>query len=99
MSSQFSVGTAVNAEHQMLLEECQRALETWNEFRAEFCQFRFFRREAGDELLRLQARCVRAYSVLQNHERNCPLCQKTPGIEGCDSECLSEALPYYETCT
>ena len=99
MSNQFSIETTVCAERQMLLEECQRTLETWNEFRAEFCQFRFFRREAGDELLRLQAKCVRAYSELQNHERNCSLCQLTAGIEGYDSENLSEALPYYETCT
>src|SRR5215469_15855708 len=99
MSNQFSIETTVCAEHQMLLEECQRALETWNEFRAEFCQFRFFRREAGDELLRLQAKCVRAYSALQNHERNCSLCHLTAGIELCDSENNPEALVCHETCT
>ena len=99
MSNQFSVDTEVCAEQQMLLEECQSALETWNEFRAEFCQFRFFRREAGDELLRLQAKCVRAYTALQNHERQCSLCQLTTGIEPRDSENTAEALPYYETCT
>ena len=99
MSNQSSPDTAVCEQHQMLLAECQRALETWNEFRAEFCQFRFFRREAGDELLRLQEKCVRAYSALQNHERNCSLCQLTAGIERCDSENTAEAVPYYETCT
>src|SRR5215472_16510959 len=99
MSDQFPVEAAVCAKHQMLLEECQRTLETWNEFRAEFCQFRFFRRDAGDELLRLQANCVRAHSALQNHERNCSLCQLTPGIERYDSENTAEALVCYETCT
>ena len=99
MSNQFSVDTEVCAEQQMLLEECQSALETWNEFRAEFCQFRFFRREAGDELLRLQAKCVRAYTALQNHERQCSLCQLTTGIEPRDSENTAEPPPCYETCT
>ena len=99
MSNESSVETAVCEQYQMLLAECQRALETWNEFRTEFCQFRFFRREAGDELLRLQANCIRAYSVLQNHERNCSLCQPTAGIKGRDSEFLSETLACYETCT
>lgn len=75
MNNQISVETAVCTEHQRLLAECQRALEIWNEPRAEFCQFRFIAREAGDGLLRLQATYARAYKVLQNHERNCSLCQ------------------------
>jgi len=45
MSNQSSVEAAVCAQHEILLAECQRALETWNEFRAEFCQFRFFKRD------------------------------------------------------
>ena len=75
MNHQLSVETAMCMEHQRLLAECQRALEIWNEHRAEFCQFRFIGREAGDELLRLQAKYARAYTVLQNHERKCSLCQ------------------------
>ena len=98
MSNQSSPDTAVCEQHQMLLAECQRALETWNEFRAEFCQFRFFRREAGDELLRLQANCLRAYSVLQDHERSCSICQLTSKMEEFRSV-NSDALAYYETCT
>lgn len=79
MNNQVSVETALCAEHQMLLAECQRALETWNEHRAEFCQFHFIEREAGDELLRLQAKYARAYTMLRNHERTCPLCQLQEG--------------------
>ena len=56
MNTQLSVETAVCTEHERLHIECEKALEIWNEHRAEFCQFRFIEREAGDELLRLQAK-------------------------------------------
>ena len=92
MNHQFSVETPVCTEHQRLLAEFQKALETWNEHRAEFCQFRFIGREAGDELLRLQAKCARAYTVLQNHDRNCSLCQLASRMEGRDSENSSATL-------
>lgn len=99
MNNQFSVETAVCTEHQRLSAECQRALEIWNEHRAEFCQFRFMGREAGDELVRLQAKYARAYTVLQNHERNCSLCQLAPRIERRNSE-NNSGVPFdNEACT
>ena len=94
-----SVKTTVCSEHQRLLEESQSALEIWNEHRAEFCQFRFIGREAGDELLRLQAKYARAYTVLQNHERNCSVCRLASRIEGRDSENSLDTLSDYELCT
>jgi hypothetical protein len=86
MNNQLSVETAVCTENERLHVGRQRALEIWNEHRAEFCQFRFISREAGDELLRLQAKYARAYTVLQNHERNCSLCQLASRMEGRDPE-------------
>lgn len=99
MSKQFSADTAICTEHQRLLEECQRALEIWNDHRAEFCEFRFFRKEVGDELLRLQARCIRAHTMLQNHERNCSRCRLASEMEGGDSENSSDTPSDYEACT
>jgi hypothetical protein len=99
MSKQLSVNTSICSEYQRLLEESQSALEIWNEHRAEFCQFRFIGREAGDELLRLQAKYARAYTVLQNHERNCSLCQLASRIKGRHSENSSDTLSDYELCT
>src|SRR5258708_30073992 len=99
MSMHLSVNTTVCSEYQRLLEESQRALEIWNEHRSEFCQFRFIAREAGDELLRLQAKYARAYTVLQNHERNCSLCQLASRMEGRDSENGSDTLSDNEMCT
>jgi len=75
MNNQLSVETAVCLEHQRLLAECERALEIWNQHRAEFCQSRVSGKEAGDELLRLQTKYARAYTVLQRHEHTCSLCQ------------------------
>jgi hypothetical protein len=60
MCKQLSVETSVCTEHQRRLEECQRALEIWNEHRAEVCQSRLSGTEAGEELLRLQAKYARA---------------------------------------
>jgi hypothetical protein len=99
MSKQLSINTSICSEYLRLLEESQKALEIWNEHRAEFCQFRFISREAGDELLRLQAKCVQTYTLLQNHERNCSLCQFVSRIEGRDSETSSDTLSDYELCT
>lgn len=99
MNKQLSVNTSICSEYQRLLEESQGALEIWNQHRAEFCQFRFVGRAAGDELLRLQAKYARAYTVLQNHERNCSLCQLASRIEGRDSENSSDTLSGYELCT
>ena len=55
MNNQLSVETAVCTDHLLLLAECQRALEIWNEHRAEFSRSYPITKEAGDELLRLQA--------------------------------------------
>jgi hypothetical protein len=92
MDKQFSVATTVCTEHQRLLEECQSALEIWDEHRAEICRTPLIGKEAGDELLRLQAKYARAYTLLQNHAHNCLLCQLVARIEGCDSENNSDAL-------
>jgi hypothetical protein len=86
MSKQFLVETTVCTEQQRLFEECQRALEIWNDRRAGFCQPHLSRKEAGDELLRLQAKYARAYTVLRSHARNCAICELASRIEGRDSE-------------
>jgi hypothetical protein len=92
MNKQFSVETVACTEQRRLFEESQQALEMWNDRRAEFCQSHLSGKEAGDELLRLQAKYARAYTVLRNHARNCSLCQWASRIEGRDAEKSSRAL-------
>jgi hypothetical protein len=75
MKSVISVETAISSEHQRLLAECERALEIWNEHRALFCKCFPITKQAGDELLRLQANYARAYTVLTRHEHDCSFCQ------------------------
>src|SRR5260370_989481 len=78
MSTQLSATTTVCSEYQRLFEESQRALEIWNEVRAEVCQSRLNGKAAGDELLRLQAKYARAYTLEQRHAHNCSNCQGSP---------------------
>jgi hypothetical protein len=86
MSVQLSVKTMVCSEYQRLLEESRSALELWNERRAEICQARLIGKEAGDELLLLQAKYARAYTVLQSHAHNCFRCKSVSRIKRYDSE-------------
>jgi hypothetical protein len=86
MNKQLSLETAVCTEQQRLSAECERTLQIWKDRRAEFCQLHLSGKEAGDELLRLQANYARAYTVLRNHARNCSLCQLVSRIEGRSSE-------------
>ena len=90
MNKPLCINTTICSEYQKLLEECESALEIWDEHRAEVCESRLVGREAGDELLRLQAKYARAYTVLQRHERNCLLCQLMSGAEGLASANSSE---------
>ena len=92
MNNQLSVETAICTEHERLHVECQKALEIWNEHRAEICRARLIGKEAGDELLRLQAKYARAYTTLQNHTHHCPQCQLASKIDECDSESNANTL-------
>lgn len=96
MSKQLPINTTVCGNYQRLLEESQRALEIWNEHRAEICQSRLIGKEAADELLRLQAKYARTYTALLSHTQNCLVCQLVSRIGGRDSENSSDALSDYE---
>jgi len=86
MSREQFVKTGICNKYRTLLEECESALAIWNERRAKISQSRLVGKEAGDELLRLQAKYARAYTTLQNHAHHCPECQLASRIDGCDSE-------------
>jgi hypothetical protein len=92
MNNQLSINTTICSEYQKLLEESQIALEVWNAHRDEVCNSRLAGREAGDELLRLQANFARAYAELHRHTQDCPLCQWVSAMEGRRSENGWDAL-------
>ena len=86
MNKPLCIKTAFCNQYQRLLEECESALEIWDEHRAEVSVSRLVGKEAGDELLRLQAKFARAYAVLQRHSQDCLLCQMVTHLEGHDSQ-------------
>ncbi len=90
MSNQQYVKTGICEKYQTLLEECERSLAIWNEHRAEFAQSRVAGKDAGDELLRLQVKYARAYTMLQNHSHHCSFCQLVARLEGRESESSSD---------
>jgi hypothetical protein len=96
MSKQLSVNTMVCSEYEKLLEGSRRSLEIWNERRAEVLRSPLIAMEAGDELVALQAKFARAYTLLQNHVRNCNLCPSAARVEGRDSENSPKILADYE---
>jgi hypothetical protein len=81
MSHPQYVKTGICEKYQTLLEESERALAIWTELRAEVAQSRLVGKEAGDELLRLQAKYARAYTLLQNHAHHCSFCQLVKSLE------------------
>lgn len=92
MSSAQYVKTGICEKYQTLLEECERALAIWDERRENAMQSRRVGKDIGDELLRLQAKYARAYTVLQNHSRNCTFCQLVKRLEGREAEDSSETV-------
>jgi len=91
MSKLQFVKTAICNEYQMLLEEGEKALAMWNVRRAEIAESRLGR-DTDNELLRLQTKYARAYTVLQEHAQNCAFCLLAVRLEGRDSQNRLDAL-------
>ena len=94
MRSQQYVKTGICEKYQTLLEECERALANWNERRAKITQSRLVGKDAGDELLRLQVKYARAYTVLQNHMPHCTFCQLVKRLERRESDAVFDGARY-----
>lgn len=77
--------TAVCSEYELLLKECQAALEIWEQRRNEVCESHSSGKQAGAELLRLQANFAKRYAVLRRHVDECDLCQFVSKVGGRES--------------
>jgi hypothetical protein len=82
-------------EYQLLLEKCQKALVSWQQRRSIVAQASLAGRNASLELKRLQENYVRAYGLLDGHERSCRTCQYISKIGGLDFDSMSNALHQY----
>ena len=78
MTKQLSATVMVCSEYQRLLEEAARAREAWSNLRAEICWAELIPKKTVDELLRLQAKYARAYTLLQKHVHSCGRCELLP---------------------
>ena len=85
MSHQQYVKSGICEDYQTLLEECGKALMTWDEYRASVTQSGPAGREEGNEIFRLQAKYARAYTALQKHLQDCVLCRLIARFEGSPS--------------
>ena len=92
MSHPQYVKSGICENYQTLLEECGKALMTWDEYRAKVTQSGPAGREEGQEIFRLQAKYARAYTALQNHLQNCALCRLIARFDGSQS---SDATTVY----
>jgi len=81
MDAQVSVRTAVCTAYENLLEDCQNALKTWNQRRAEIHDFSLRGKSFDDELRKLQAKYAKAYARLRNHVHDCETCKWVLEIE------------------
>lgn len=62
-------------EYEKLLNECQSALDQWNGRSERIRETQQTGEQAGRELLRLQARFAKTYTILQRHVERCERCQ------------------------
>ena len=75
MNVELSFEFLLCSEYEKLLNECQHALDHWNVRSERIREEQATGEETGRELLRLQARFAKSYTVLQRHIESCDQCQ------------------------
>ena len=75
MTKQLSATGMECSEYQKLLENSAATRFAWRKLQAEMCWTRLVPKEIADELLRLQAKYARAYTLLQKHVHACGQCE------------------------
>ena len=84
--------TAFCSTYERLLCACAQSLDVWRDLREEVASSGSGSKEAGDELIRLQADYAKAYSRLEKHRDNCELCHFVSKITGRTEASLSVAI-------
>ena len=79
-------------EYQGLLDSCQRSLAAWQQRRSLAQRDPLVSQRLRAQLQRLQEEYVRAYALLESHEKFCQTCQYISKVGGLDFESLSNAL-------
>jgi hypothetical protein len=84
--------TAFCSNYERLLCVCVQSLNAWRDLREEISNSSLTSKEAGDELIRLQADYAKAYSRLEKHKDNCELCHFVSKISGHNYVSVSVAV-------
>ena len=84
--------TAFCSEYERLLCVCVQSLDAWRNLREEIANSGLRSKEAGDELMRLQADYAKVYSRLEKHKDDCELCHFVSKISGRKEASLSVAV-------
>jgi hypothetical protein len=85
----------VCSEYQFLLEQCQRALASWQQRRTLVDRSGFASKSPAAALKNLQTNYARAYAQLEDHERSCQTCQYISKIGGLDFDSMLSAVNEY----
>jgi hypothetical protein len=93
MNLEVNFQTAFCNEYESLLHECHSAKETCSEWRTKMSVTAdaHLNREIGSELIRLQANYAKAYARLEQHQRECELCQFVTKMSAHQRECVHVA--------
>ena len=92
MEGELFYKTAFCSNYERLLCDCVQSLNAWRNLREEIANSSLTSKEAGDELIRLQADYAKAYSRLEKHKDNCELCHFVSKITGRNYASLSTAV-------
>jgi hypothetical protein len=82
MEGELFYKTAFCSNYERLLCVCVQSLNAWRNLREQILNSSLTSKEAGDELIRLQADYAKAYSRLEKHIDSCELCHFVSKISG-----------------
>lgn len=92
MNDELPFEVLLCGEYEKLLNDCQEALDRWNERSEEIRQTKQTGVDAGRELLRLQARFAKSYTVLQRHIQRCERCELAARMSFCVNDAYVQSF-------
>ena len=92
VNDELSFEAVLCGDYENLLNDCQLALDRWSERSEQIRATKQTGVEAGRELLRLQARFAKSYTVLQRHVQRCERCELAARMSFCVNDAYVQSL-------
>jgi len=92
MTTAVAPQVVVCPQYQLLLNQCQKALAAWQQYRTHAERASSSTKNIALQLHRLQENYAGAHAQLESHERSCGTCQYVAKIAGLDFESMANAL-------